>query len=792
MIVGQGLAGTLTAFALLDRGAQVSVVDDGQEAAASRISGGLATALAGPRLTFPALGAAGVTHSWRRYQELGRQFGQTFLHRRTMLHPVAERDEIRRYRKRCGHDPYRQWLGAFHQPGAYRGLLADPLGSFEIHGGVVDTAALIRVGAEWLRERNALQRRCFAPSEFSVTGSGIRYREQLFTGIIFCDGASARDNPWLRGLGLTTIPGEVLTLTPESPLPSYIFHSPGGWLAPMPDGRARLGATYGRPDTPAQPTEAARRQLLAQLPRLLARPPVCSVSAHHAGLRPATTNKRPIAGRLPDSPVALLNGLGSRAVLQAPYLAEALADHLLYNQPLPTGCDTPEQKLAARSTTRPRKASAVRTTQQAADTADTAQATTTTQPASPTPPPTPPLGDDEPVPHRLKQGATRTSALLASGTLLLGALFGISPSVQAAEAADERPQVEVYGRINLSIDRYHGGDEYDAFHLASNSSRIGIHATHTLETGLTLLAEVEQVIDINYGRGGDWGSRSAFLGLKDNWGSIKLGYMNTVLKDLRGAFDLFSGEMGDSRNILRGAHNPHLDGRMRSGLRYASPNQPGWGVELQYSFDTEKRSDSQPDYQTPADDNELSAYSAALHYRGERFKIAIGHERFYGSVGTDPEPVTERRAGEGYRLGFSFDLTEQVRILTFGQVTQDAYPYFSADGDLIGYADAVGAGIGLRYRISENLDLRSQYYAFDADENGYGARMVAFGPVYHADSRTRLYVTYANINNDSESCLAPWVHGRTAGPDREAMPDKSPADRGCTTWGLATGIRYDF
>ncbi|MCG5530650.1 FAD-binding oxidoreductase [Halorhodospira halochloris] len=338
LIVGQGLAGSLTALALLERGCQVSVVDSAEADAASRITGGLATPLAGPRLTFPAAGSPSVLFSWQRYQELERRFGCRILHRFTLLHNVCHRDEIPRYRKRKQQEPYARWLGDFHQPGGCNGILTDPLGSFEIHGGHLDAPTLLDATARLLREQGSLYRQRFDPAELEIDTDRVRWGEQSFTAAIFCEGPNARHNPFLAELDLTTIPGEVLTLAPEEPLPPYIFHAAGGWMAPLPNGEAKLGATYGQTDTPAIVSNTGRQTLLAQLPRLLARPPAVRVSDHRAGLRPATPSKKPILGRLPGKPLALLNGLGSRAVLQAPYLADALAEHLLNGAPIPQGC----------------------------------------------------------------------------------------------------------------------------------------------------------------------------------------------------------------------------------------------------------------------------------------------------------------------------------------------------------------------------------------------------------------------------------------------------------------------
>lgn len=380
-----------------------------------------------------------------------------------------------------------------------------------------------------------------------------------------------------------------------------------------------------------------------------------------------------------------------------------------------------------------------------------------------------------------------SSGLFAVPGMLL--LLTVPESLIAASKANS-PQVEIYGRADISIDYYHGTDEYSTFDLANNSSRVGIKGAYQLDTGLNLLAQAEQAIELNRGNGGNWSSRNTYLGLEDDWGMIRFGYMDSVLKDLRSKADLFSSHMGDSRNILRGPHNPHFDARMPSSVRYTSPEQQGWGVDVQYSFDTGDYEED--DQENPADANQFRAYSAMLSYRGAGFWVALGHEQYDGSEQdpTDPQ-AGERRTGEGSRLGLGVDIGEALTLNAVAQLTQDSFPYYqdpATDDDPEGYKDAVGGGLGLKYRLAQELEVLGQYYTIDAERSGYAARMTVLGAVYHADARTRLFATAATINNSQHSSMAPWVHGRTAGPKLEDTSAKT----GATTWGLSSGVRFDF
>ncbi|MBK5943984.1 FAD-binding oxidoreductase [Halorhodospira sp. 9621] len=343
LIVGQGLAGSLVALSLLERGAAVTVVDDGKTDAPSRVTPGLATPIAGPRLTFPPSGAETAAGSWRRYRSLERCFGQRLLQSHDILHMAGGREELRQFQKRSLDPAFARWLGRQFSPGDHDGVLADPWGGFEIRGGQVNVPALLGHVADYLRDRDSLRDGMVTTEALRTDADGVTWQGQRYREVVFCDGPSGSDNPWLAGVGLQCVPGEVLTVRPTHPIPNHIYHGRAGYLAPQPGQRGvfRLGATYGKPDTPAAATESGRETLLGQLPRLLSRPPRMEVVEHRAGTRPATPQRCPVLGRIPGRPAAVLNGLGARAMLQAPYLAERLAEHLLEDAPLPEGCLAP-------------------------------------------------------------------------------------------------------------------------------------------------------------------------------------------------------------------------------------------------------------------------------------------------------------------------------------------------------------------------------------------------------------------------------------------------------------------
>ncbi|ABM62802.1 porin [Halorhodospira halophila] len=332
---------------------------------------------------------------------------------------------------------------------------------------------------------------------------------------------------------------------------------------------------------------------------------------------------------------------------------------------------------------------------------------------------------------------------------------------------------DVYGRVDVSAEYYAGGS-YSAGDLASNSSRLGLRVAHTLDTGLTVYGRVERALDYNRGDGADLGARDAYLGLTDDWGVLRLGYMDTPMKEIRSRVDLFGSQLGNARNVVRAGHSPHFDQRFPNAIRYSSPEQSGWGVDLQGSFDWEDRDESDDPY--PADGNDRTAISTALRYTGERFWAALGYERV---AGRDEAPSS----ADAYRLGLEWRATDALRLTALVQATGDAY---ELDDDT--YSDTLAYGAGLLYALEDDLDLRLQYYTLDVDASGHGASLVSVGPVFHASERLRLYATATYLGNDDASDLVPWEVGRTAGPSAE----EAGIGTGRSAWAVGSGIRFDF
>jgi predicted porin len=337
------------------------------------------------------------------------------------------------------------------------------------------------------------------------------------------------------------------------------------------------------------------------------------------------------------------------------------------------------------------------------------------------------------------------------------AVIAVSALVLALPAAAS--EVQIYGRMNLSLDYLDDGDN-GAVNLSNNSSRLGFRGAHPLAPGLEGVFQIESGINTDIS-GGTLAARDTFAGIRGSLGLLRGGFFNTPLKALRSNVDLFGDQLGDARNITRNRPAPYavspaspgqgFDERFRNGIHYQSPLLGNWQLDLHYSTNTNNSGYT--------GDNDRDALSSSLSYRFGGLYLAAARENYSGS----------RKAS---RFAGAYD-AGVWRFTTLYQEASDP--------------DDKAWGVGLRYRPASTA-YRIQYYRLDADAPESDAAMLAVGFEHELSKAFSVYLNYARMRNDDNQNLTPFDAARSA---RITAADDVPA-LGATTSGYSLGIVYRF
>jgi len=330
LIVGQGIAGTALAWALMQRGATVRVADGDLPQASSLAAAGLINPVTGKFYTktwryddfFPA--------ARRFYAEMETALGVRVWTETRVLRLLDSPKAANDWAARMADPDYTGLVGMCGDAGAWQPLLrSTPTAVGETHGAArVDFSLLLRAFREHL-----VQRGLFAPQ--ILTPEAVLQQEADYDAVVFCEGWRSIMQPVFPNLPWQLTVGEAILIRFSQSsaaslgdvLKKNLLHIPLG------DGLVWVGGTYQR-WSPGEPAPEPRFAVMESELRALLREPF-EIVRLLSGIRPTVRDRRPLIGPSPTHPrFYLFNGLGTKGALLAPYWAEHLADHLLKGWPL--------------------------------------------------------------------------------------------------------------------------------------------------------------------------------------------------------------------------------------------------------------------------------------------------------------------------------------------------------------------------------------------------------------------------------------------------------------------------
>jgi glycine/D-amino acid oxidase-like deaminating enzyme len=332
LIVGQGLAGSVLACVLRMQGRNIAVVDNAHRTAASVSAAGIINPITGKRLTRPFLIDTLLEAAFSAYPRLERFLGSSFFQKRTVLRLLQSAAEQKQWHERLVSGEYNAYLGT--KAPQQNPSIRNRFGGFEISAaGHLDIPELLRATRQWLVSEDRLITGEFDYSDLRITDRNLTWRDLSTNIVIFCEGYQLSRNPFFNTIKLNPAKGELLVLqAPQFDEPCILQH--GKWLFRTITGEIKAGTTYSWEQLNEEPTPEARAEIESAIRQFIRID--FQVIRQSAGVRPVIkVDNRPIVGVHPDQPrLAVLNGLGSKGALQAPFAANQLIAYLERGTPV--------------------------------------------------------------------------------------------------------------------------------------------------------------------------------------------------------------------------------------------------------------------------------------------------------------------------------------------------------------------------------------------------------------------------------------------------------------------------
>ena len=339
LIVGGGLAGTAVAWQCWSREVPFVVVDPGNADTTSKIAAGLVTPITGQRLRV----------SWRLdellpearafYERMEHLVEGKFFHPSPMVRLFSNAREVKFWGLRREEPDIQQWADTTSSEAEVdASVFHNELGGFgQRDAAWLDTVAYLEASRKFFAAKGSWTATSFSEEELDVSPDGVKWNGAEYSAVVLCRGAEERHAPrffpWLHWDCARGVIADVKAEVREHRLVQR-----GAWMQPRGEegGIFRAGSTYEFDFT--RSLAASTEELRCKLGTLLKVP--FEIVAAQTGVRPIVKQKQLIVGRHPvHERVLILNGLGSKGVLRAPFFSRMLMEHLLEGAPIEAEVD---------------------------------------------------------------------------------------------------------------------------------------------------------------------------------------------------------------------------------------------------------------------------------------------------------------------------------------------------------------------------------------------------------------------------------------------------------------------
>ena len=327
-IIGQGITGTLLGHFLEQYGLKVLIIDNCHQGASSMVAAGIVNPITGKHFV----------KSWKidellpaalaTYDEVGEKLG---IRCYTKANIVRALDTIEQENTWFGrtHDPlYTKYIVPDADVSEMKNHVALPTQyaeitqSFHVHFKDI----LLSYKAYWQKGNTYIEAR-FRPEALTISSQGYHYHDCHFDKIAFCEGYQAVNNPFFDKLNLQPAKGEILFVRiPGATFRKMYKHKM--FLVHQYDDVYWAGSGYEWKFESDKPTDAGLQSIKVELDKMLAVP--YEIIGHIAGVRPATTMRRPIVRKHEIHPgMYLLNGMGTKGASLSPLVTRQLASYIV-------------------------------------------------------------------------------------------------------------------------------------------------------------------------------------------------------------------------------------------------------------------------------------------------------------------------------------------------------------------------------------------------------------------------------------------------------------------------------
>jgi glycine/D-amino acid oxidase-like deaminating enzyme len=330
LIVGSGLSGVMLCEALRKRGKTFKVISNKSQQA-SIVASGLYNPVVLKRFNKAWDAEKHLPVAMSAYEELELFLGIKIDYKLPIYRLFSSIEEQNNWIIASDKIPLKPYLISNIKSNINQNIYA-PYGYGEVKNtGRIDTKLLLESYSNVLNNEKLISHESFEYDKLKISNKLV-YKAIESENIIFSEGFGVRQNPFFNYLPIEGTKGELIIINAPK-LNSEVIIKSSVFIIPIGKNNYLVGSTYAWDDFNNDPTINAKNKLLNKLDKLILCP--YKVVYQRAGIRPTVIDRRPLVGQHKSHQnLYILNGLGSRGVLIAPAVANALINLIEDKLPL--------------------------------------------------------------------------------------------------------------------------------------------------------------------------------------------------------------------------------------------------------------------------------------------------------------------------------------------------------------------------------------------------------------------------------------------------------------------------
>jgi glycine oxidase len=326
IIVGSGLAGTNLAFQLVLRHEDFVVIDPCPKVTSSSIAAGVYNPIVPRRQILSWKAEELIASLIDNYTEMESWLQSKFLdHDLPIYHPINSEHHLKEWQTAIDNGSVTPFVNRIVDP--MPNMTEQVIGAAEVRGGGrLQASSLLDAFRSKLTQQGQLIKEEFDFDRLELNGDSVNYGSIKAERIFFCEGHRLTKNPLFDWVPMKPAKGQILTLKTNEALENAVYSKRCFFVEDQPTCW-KLGATFEWNNVHSGPDKAGKADLELRLSEFL--DIEYQIMAQEAGIRPTMHDRRPVVGRHPQQQnVYLLNGLGTKGTMSAPWCAQQLCDYI--------------------------------------------------------------------------------------------------------------------------------------------------------------------------------------------------------------------------------------------------------------------------------------------------------------------------------------------------------------------------------------------------------------------------------------------------------------------------------